>query len=128
MFNLDWTGIIASGDAESIWNAIYSLVRARNPIQICLRGRSQHNSPDEINSDIAQEAFLRLISGDRLTYFLGSSYTNDRIGELILNELADVLISRMGGPTTAETNNDSQMSPSGWEKLQSKRAPASKPA
>src|SRR5262245_3573743 len=128
MFEVDWAAVIASGDAESIWNALYSLVRDRDPI-LCTSGHSEQLSLDEIDSDIAQEVFLRLISGDRLTYFLASGYTSDQIeSELILNELAEVLISRMGSRILADTASDSKMSPSECEKLSFQAAPSSKPA
>jgi len=128
MFNLDWTSVIESGDAESIWNAIYSLVRERNPIHIYPVGRSEHLFLDEVSSDIAQEVFLRLITGDRLASFQASGYTSDQIeSELILNELADVLISRTCKPISSESNG-ARPSPGGCEELAFQTAPARKPA
>src|SRR5215469_17117660 len=127
MFDLNWTVIIASGDAEQIWNAIYSLVRDRNPIQIYPDGQSEQPFLGEISSDIAQEVFLRLITEDRLSYFMASGYTSEQIGsDLILHELAEVLISRMGRTIAQETNGDSRMSPSGCENLALQAAPSSK--
>src|SRR5215472_12747677 len=92
MSDFDWSGIIKTGDAERIWNAIYSLVQDHGTSQICSSNQPEHQTLDEIHSDIAQEVFLRLITGDRLTYFGANGFTSAQI--VILNELAAVLAAR----------------------------------
>ena len=95
MSDFDWSGIIKTGDAERIWNAIYSLVQDHGTSQICSSNQPEHQTLDEIHSDIAQEVFLRLITGDRLTYFGANGFTSAQIeSNLILNELAAVLAAR----------------------------------
>jgi hypothetical protein len=95
MSDFDWSGIIETGDAERIWNAIYSLVQDHGTSQICSSNLPEHQYLDEIHSDIAQEVFLRLVTGDRLTYFAANAFTSAQIeSDLILNELAAVLAAR----------------------------------
>jgi hypothetical protein len=95
MSDFDWNGIIETGDAERIWNAIYSLVQNQGTGQICSSSQAEHQSLDEIHSDIAQEVFLRLITLDRLTHFAANGFTSPQIeSDLILNELATVLAMR----------------------------------
>lgn len=95
MSDFDWSGIIETGDAERIWTAIYSLVQDHGTSQICSSNQPEHQSLDEIHSDIAQEVFLRLITGTRLTYFAANGLTSAQIeSDLILKELAAVLAAR----------------------------------
>src|SRR5262249_4317957 len=95
MLDLDWYSVISSGDAETIWNALYLLVRYKAPISQYWGKRVTDLHVEEFTSEVTQEVFLSLISGDRLSYFLRNNHTNDQIeSELILNELAAVLMSR----------------------------------
>jgi hypothetical protein len=100
MFNIDWTKVLGSGDPQAIWNAIFSLVQDRHAMltskQLC--PHSEDPTPqDELTSDIAQEIFLRLISTDRLSYFMANNYTSQQIQhEIVLRELPAVLICRIG--------------------------------
>jgi hypothetical protein len=100
MFNIHWTNVLASGDPETIWNAIYSLVRDRNPRPVPRPSGGEFESPqplDEVIADIAQEIFLRLISTDRFSYFVANNYSDQQIQhEIVLRELPAVLIHRMG--------------------------------
>jgi hypothetical protein len=101
MFNLDWSEVLESGDAETIWNAFYSLVRDKSPTRLVkyFGGHSDRPSLDEICSEIAQEIFLRLISSDRFSYFSANGFTSQQIeNEIILRELPAVLVYRIGKP------------------------------
>jgi hypothetical protein len=129
--------MMESGDPESIWNALYSLVRRKNPNRLNTvgdstpwpGGSSDHLSLDDIDSDIAQEVFLRLIIGDRLSYFLANDYTSEQIeSELTLNELAAVLISRTIMRVGDRPTHHDQIPRSGPEKLAFEMAPTGKPA
>lgn len=108
---MDWKLIIASSDPETIWNALYALVRDRSRREPNNYRPAEDLRLDEFSSDITQEVFLRLLCGDRLSHFLSNNYTSDQIkSELILNELAAVLLSRTARPIPQKTPN-CQMSP-----------------
>jgi hypothetical protein len=95
-----WSKILASGEPEAIWNAIYSLVRDKNPKEVAnpCGGCSENLRPlEEVVSDITQEIFLRLISEDRFSYFIANKYTDQQIQhEIVLRELPAVLVQRIG--------------------------------
>jgi len=112
---------MASGDAETIWNAIFSLVRKKSSLRLSKYRSSRSSLPslDEASSDLAQELFLRLIATDRLSYFVTNNWTSEAIeSDLILNELTPILMSRMNrltGEDPATGTEDSHVSPSARE-------------
>ena len=94
MSDLDWNEIIETSDPERIWKALHSLVQSHG-IQSSTNAGQGLASLDEIYSDIAQEVFLRLITGDRLAYFARHGLTNEQIeSDLLLNDVAAVLTRR----------------------------------
>jgi hypothetical protein len=123
----DWNGIIDAGDAESIWNALYSLVRDRDIVQIC-SSRLTNESLDEIYSEIAQEVFLRLMITDRLTYFVANGFTSEQIeSNLLLNDLAQVLSSRKEYPASEAPDEVEQRSEFCRQAVTFKTSHATKP-
>jgi hypothetical protein len=130
MAYLDWNAIITSGDAAGIWNAIYLLTQNRNPLQPSrFDNGSQPLSIDDLNSDIAQEVFLRLIVKDRLSYFIANNFTSEQIeSELILNELTVVLTSRTRKATGVDYSEDDDTLLSACENPTFPMEPAAKPA
>jgi hypothetical protein len=128
MPDLDWNAIIAAGDPESIWNALYSLVRDTPLIRTYMK-RSEHRAPEEIYSDVTQEVFLRLITLDRFTDFLEMGYTNEQIeSDLLLNELAAVLISRKANDAGEAPDDENASSGGCCQQAAFKLSHASKPA
>ena len=124
---MDWKVIIASSDPETIWSALYALVRDNSLREPNIYRPAEDLGLDEFSSDITQEVFLRLLCGDRLSHFLANNYTSDQIeSELILNELAAALLSRTARPIGQE-NSNCQMSPS-CENLAFTVAPRAKTA
>jgi hypothetical protein len=128
MSDLDWNAIIGAGDAETIWNALYSLVRETELIR-GYTSRLEQRSPDDFYSDITQEVFLGLITWDRFTLFLRMGYTNEQIeSDLLLNELVPVLISRKGNFTGEASDDEHPASSRRCQQAAFKISHASKPA
>jgi len=111
MSDLDWNEIIETSDPERIWKALYSLVQSHGTIQSSTNAGQGLESFDEIYSDIAQEVFLRLITGDRLAYFAGNGFTNEQIeSDLLLNDMAAVLTRRKEYLVGQSPDDDQQAS------------------
>jgi len=115
MLELSWNSVFASGDAETIWNALYLLVREAcgRPLPAGLAERQGDPCSQEPESDIAQEVFLLLLSTGRLSYFASCTLTSEQIeSDIILNEMTAVLLSRSSRPKSEDRSSSSERPPS----------------
>jgi len=75
-----WLEIIASGDAEALWNKLFRLVSSHSSIRNLLGSR--RNSPtrlEDLHSDLCQDLFLKLHKKDRWNHYQTAGYTDSEI-------------------------------------------------
>jgi len=92
---VDWAGLLAEEDVESLWNGLYQLV-SRHPAVRPLRFNTDGAavaSQVEINADLTQELFLELFQKQRFEHYVDQEYSSTDIE----NELARIEVPNLVG-------------------------------
>ncbi|HEX5731837.1 MAG TPA: hypothetical protein VF131_03295 [Blastocatellia bacterium] len=95
MTEIDWAGLLAEEDVESLWNGLYQMVSrhpAVRPLHFATDGAAVA-SQVEINADLAQELFLELFQKQRFDHYSQNCYTSTEIE----NEIAHIEVPNLVG-------------------------------
>lgn len=98
MTDIDWAGLLAQEDVESLWNGLYNLVSRHpgvRPLHFVTDGAAV-SSQTEINADLAQELFLELFQKQRFDHYVNNGYTSSAIeSELARIEVPNLVGARL---------------------------------
>jgi hypothetical protein len=98
MTDIDWAGLLAEEDVESLWNGLYQLVSRHpgvRPLHFATDGAAV-SSQTEINADLAQELFLELFQKQRFDHYVNTGYTSSEIeSELARIEVPNLVGARL---------------------------------
>jgi hypothetical protein len=98
MTDIDWAGLLAEEDVESLWNGLYNLVSRHpgvRPLHFATDGAAV-SSQTEINADLAQELFLELFQKQRFDHYVNNGYTSSAIeSELARIEVPNLVGARL---------------------------------
>ena len=98
MTDIDWAGLLAEEDVESLWNGLYHLVSRHpgvRPLHFATDGAAV-SSQTEINADLAQELFLELFQKQRFDHYVNNGYTSSAIeSELARIEVPNLVGARL---------------------------------
>ncbi len=98
MTDIDWAGVLAEEDVESLWNGLYHLVSRHpgvRPLHFATDGAAV-SSQTEINADLAQELFLELFQKRRFDHYVNNGYTSSAIeSELARIEVPNLVGARL---------------------------------
>ncbi|HEY6328943.1 MAG TPA: hypothetical protein VI756_06365 [Blastocatellia bacterium] len=94
---IDWAGLLHHQDPESLWNALFNLVKrhpATRPLHFT--DMTTVSSDLDINADLAQELFLELLRKNRFNHYLANNYSSSEIeNELTHVELPNLIGSKL---------------------------------
>jgi hypothetical protein len=98
MTDIDWAGLLAEEDVESLWSALYHLVSRHpgvRPLHFATDGAAV-SSQTEINADLTQELFLELFQKQRFDHYVNNGYSSSSIeSELARIELPNLVGARL---------------------------------
>jgi hypothetical protein len=92
----DWIQIISSGDAETIWSRLFSIVSRHSAIKSLSTSKNlSGESQQEMCCDLTQDLYLKLQEKNRWQWYLEDGYTHEKVEHELYDIEIPNLVSRL---------------------------------
>lgn len=92
----DWVSIIARGDANAIWNKLFTIVSKHSAVRSLYASKDlSWDSHQDVCRDLTQDLYLKLQEKDRWRFYVEVGYTNERVEHELYGIEVPNLVSRL---------------------------------